>query len=542
MITEIDSTKCTGCRICVEFCPMDVLRLDMFREEPPPCQAYCPAYVNIRGYLYLLNQGDFNGAMKLLRETLPLPAITGRVCYHPCELECARKEVDEAVSISALERFLADYWLKEKATPLPRLHVARVAIVGSGPAGLAAAYDLIRMGYQVTIFESMTLPGGMLRYGIPEYRLPRNILDAQIAYIKDMGVEFKLGVTVGRDLTLEELKDMGYKAICIAVGTHWDIKLDIHGADLNGVYYGLDFLKNVNMGRKVKAGQKMVVIGGGNVAVDTARTALRLGAQEAIIIYRRSKEEMPAHRGEIEAAENEGVRISYLTAPTSICGKGGTVESIECIKMELDKPDVSGRRSVVPVQGSEFSINTDMVVSAIGEAVDAGFWFDKCGLSIASEGKLKVDQESLTTDVPGVFAGGDAVSGPTSVIEAIASGKRVAISIDGYLRGVELKARKEDEVRVVEKLPGKGIEVWGRQMTQLLPIDQRSRNFSEVRLGFSEEAALREACRCLSCGSKAYIAYPQSCMTCYNCELACPSEAVNVGPFRKVMPDLIRYP
>lgn len=542
MIADVDSTKCTGCRICVDYCPMDVLRLDTFREEIPSCQAGCPAGVDMRGYIYRLNQGDFAGAIKLLREALPLPAITGHVCFHPCETVCARREVDEAVNINSLERFIADYWLKEQAEPIPRLHVGKVAIVGSGPAGLAAAHDLVKAGYPVTVFESMPALGGMLRFGIPEYRLPRDILEAQINYIRDMGVKFQTGVTVGKDVTIDELKDRGYRAIFMAVGAHKSLKLGIPGDDLESVYPGLDFLGNVNTGEKVKVGKKVAIVGGGNVAIDAARTALRVGAKDVLIVYRRSGQEMPAYKEGVEEAESEGVKISYLTAPVRILGKNGKIEGMECTRMKLGKPDASGRRSQIPVAGSRFVIEADMIIPAIGEAPDLASLADRDKLSVTPAGTLKVDMRTLSTGVPGVFAGGDAVNGPTSVVEAIASGKKAAISIERYLKDVDLQTGREPRIKKVEKPPKEGMEKVIRQATPLLPAEQRNRNFREIKIGFSEEMALAEAQRCMTCGSRAYIAYLESCMTCYNCELGCPYEAVDVNPFRKIMPPLIVHP
>jgi len=539
VITDINQEKCTGCGICVESCALDTLRLDTNREEVPPCQASCPAGVDIRGYMYLLKMGNFIDAISLIREALPLPAITGRVCFHPCETGCARKVVDAGINISSIEHFVADYWLKEKAEPVPRQHVGKVAIVGSGPAGLAAAYFLTRMGYRATVFEAMPEPGGMLRYGIPEYRLPRNVLNAQINYIRDMGVEFMTGITVGRDLTLDKLEEQGYKAIFVAVGANKELRLDIPGVELGGVQYGLEFLKNVSMGNKVATMKKVAVIGGGNVAIDAARTALRLGAEEVSIVYRRSKQEMPAYEEAVQIAEAEGVKFLYLTAPARILGKNVEVYGIECIKMKLGEPDVSNNRTPVPINGSGFIVDVDTVVVAVGEVMDTRFWN---GFRGTRDVPFSVDQESLATGLPGVFASGDAVSGPASVIEAIAAGKRAAFSIDGYLTDKDLKTKQDKKVKRVGSLPKQGMERKERQTMPLLPVDQRVKNFTEVKAGFTEKAAMMEVARCMTCGSKAYIAYPEDCMTCYICELKCPNEAIEVHPFKEVVPRAIQYP
>ncbi len=436
MITEIESTKCTGCGICVDLCNMDILRLNTFQKEIPPCQANCPAGVNIRSYMYSLKQGNLEDAVRLLRDTLPFPAITGRVCYHPCETECARKEVDRAVNINAIERFVADYRLQEKVEPVPRLHVAKIAIVGSGPAGLSGAYFLTRMGYPVTVFESMAEPGGMLRAGIPEYRLPREVLDSQIDYLKDMGIEFITNTRIGKDLSLEDLKDRGYKAVFLALGAQLSKPLEIEGTDLEGVYGGLDFLREVNLKREVKIGNKVLVVGGGDVAVDAARAALRLGAKEVTLVYRRTREEMPAHTEGIAEAEAEGVQSLYRVTPTKILGKNGRVVGMECIRLEASKPD-RRRKSLVPIKGSELVIEADTIVMAIGQSSDLSHLPED--LSQSKEGTIVADRVTLETSMPGVFAGGDAVSGPSSVVEAIAGGKKAAVSIDRFLKRENLK-------------------------------------------------------------------------------------------------------
>lgn len=539
-IEQIDLDRCTGCGICVEVCPLDTLRLDTLQEEFPPCWEACPAGVDIRGYLYLLNQSRLDEAIRLLREALPFPAVTGRVCFHPCESECARKEVDDTVNINCLERFVGDYWLREKAEALPRLHVAKVAIVGSGPAGLAAAYFLTKMGYRVTVFESMSELGGMLRVGILEYRLPRDVLDAQINYIKDMGVEFKTNTTIGKDLTIDDLKARGYKASFFAIGAQLSKKLKLDGAELDGVVWGLDFLRNINLKHEAKVKDRVLVIGGGDVAMDVALAALRLGAREVELACLESRDEMPAHKESAQQAVDEGVNINPSWGPKRILGKNGWVIGIELVRC-TSVFDKKGRFNPSFDERATKSIETDMVILAIGQTSDLSLL--PKGIKTTNEETIVVDPVTLETGVPGVFAGGDLVLGPSSVVEAIAAGKRAATSIDCYLRGEDLKAgREKKEVNRVKKPPKEGIEEKAREATPLLPVDQRQRNFREVKPGFSEEMAMNEVQRCMTCGSKAYIAYPEDCMTCFSCEITCPYEAVDVHPFKEVLPFAIEYP
>jgi len=528
-IKQIDDAKCIGCGVCVNSCAMDVLRLNHFltdKEEITPCRSACPAGVNMRGYIYLLTQGKLEEAMKLIREELPLPAVTGHVCFHPCEKECARKEVDEAVNINALERYVADYWLQEKAKPALRIYLRKVAIIGSGPAGLAAAYDLVKMGYPVTVFETQPLPGGMLRTGIPEYRLPGNILDAQIDYIEGMGVDFKTGVSFGKDLTLSGLRKKEYQAVLFAIGAQQSRKIDIDGAQLTDVLWGLDFLKDVKLKRKVRVKDRVVVIGGGNVAIDAALTAIRLGAKDVRIVCLECREEMPAHEEAIKTAMDEGVDIRVSWGPKRVVGDRKRVKGIELIRC-LSVYDKTGKFKPSFDENTTRSMETDMVIFAIGESTDLSVL---PGGMKTDNNHILADPVTLETGLPGVFAAGVAVSGPGSVVEAIASGKKAAVSIDRYLRGIDLNAGREAEVKVVKKPPLEGIEKRPRQATALLPIDPRKRSFSEIKAGFGKETAEQEERRCMACGSKAFVKYIEDCMTCYTCERDCPEKAIFVSP------------
>ena len=538
--------KCTGCAECAEVCPVQrpstyeeglAQRKAIYRpyvqaipniftiskNERPPCTTTCPINTNAQGYVALIRQKKFKEALALVREKNPLPLVCGRVCTHPCETECRRKDVEEAIAIRALKRFIADWELThggEEIQPVPQTKEEKVAIVGSGPAGLTCAHDLVKLGYPVTIFEALPVAGGMLAVGIPDYRLPKEILNTEIGIIQKLGVEIKLNTPIGRDLSLDTLSRQGYKAIFIAIGAHQSQKLGIPGEDSRGVVHGIDFLRELNLRKGVNVGKKVMVIGGGNVAIDASRSAIRLGAGEVTILYRRSRAEMPANEEEIEDALTEGVNIEYLAAPTEVISRDGRVTGLKCIRMELGEPDASGRRRPVPVPGSEFTRDADIVIPAIGQAPD---------LSLASEGKfrigrgdtLEVDPVSLETNVPGVFAGGDTVSGPATVIEAMAAGRRASNSIARYLRGENLKNNREGEFMTTTHAP-LDIDITKvnkkpRLRMPLIPLEKRRSTFNEVELGFNEDMAVQEAERCLNCGI---------CSECMECVRACKAKAI----------------
>jgi NADPH-dependent glutamate synthase beta subunit-like oxidoreductase len=534
-IESINLNLCNGCGICVDTCPMDVIRLDTLvkdKEEYPSCRLACPAGVDIRSYVYLLREGMMEEAIEVLREALPLPAVTGRVCSHPCESECAHKEVDEAVNINSLERFVADYWLKEKAKPVRKIYAAKTAIIGSGPAGLSCAYFLTRMGYPVTVFEVMPVLGGMLRLGIPEYRLPKHVLDAQINYIRDMGVEFKTGVTIGKDMTFEQVQK-DYQCVFFATGNQLSRRIELEGAKLDGVLWGLDFLRDVNLKRQVKVKDRVVVIGGGNVAIDVALTALRLGAKEVQLACLESREKMPAYEEEIKQGVDEGVGINVSWGPKRILGDGRKVTGIElvcCIRVfdEKGKFNPSFDEQVTK------TIKADLIVLAIGQAPDLSFVPE--GVKTAENNTIQVDPITLETSLPGIFAGGDVVSGATSVVEAIAAGKRASISIDRHHKGEDLKAGRDTKPYRVKRPPKEGIAKMVRRITPLLPIDQRAGNFKEVKMGLNQDMVSLEAQRCMTCGSRALIKYVEDCMLCDFCELDCPQKAIYVSPTKSVWP------
>jgi len=534
----IDVSKCTGCGECAKVCPVELNsefdenlgkrkatyipfpqaipnKYTIDKRGYPPCRVACPAGVNAQGYISLISQGKFKEALDVLRRAMPFAGVCGRVCTHPCEHECERGKVDQPVAIRTLKRFMADYELKagrEKATPVERTKEERVAIVGSGPAGLACAYDLVRQGYPVTVFESAPEAGGLLRYGIPEYRLPKEVLNNEISYVQELGVEIKTNTPV-KNLT--EIFDQGYKAIFLGTGAGMSQKMGIPGENVTGVLHSLDFLRQVNFGVKVSLGSKVAVIGGGNAAVDAARVARRLGADEITVVYRRSRAEMPAIPSEIEEMENEGVKIQFLAAPVKVLTKDNRLTGIQCIRMELGAPDASGRRRPMPVKGSEFTIDVDNVIIAVGQGVDKAMLPRE--LDYTGWGTLEVDPVTLQTNIDGVFAGGDAVSGPADVIAAVTAGKEAAISIDRYLSGIDMKEGRPETVKRVKEVSKDGVSPVARHSMPTLELGKRE-GFDEVELGFDEKTAVEEAQRCLNCAV---------CSECRECEKVCEAEAID---------------
>jgi homotetrameric NADPH-dependent glutamate synthase len=495
-----------------------------------PCNAACPAAIDVPGYIGLIAEGRYMDALRLIKRDNPLPAICGRVCYHPCESVCSRGATDECVAIDNLKRFVADLDLRADAPVLPDKKPAsgkKVAIVGGGPAGLTAGHYLAIDGHGVTIFEAMPEAGGWLRYGVPEYRLPRDVLRAEIDLIARLGVDIRTGVRLGRDFQLEDLQKQGYEAIFIAVGTQQSLKMNVPGETLGRVYAGGDFLRSINLGEKLPLGRRVAVIGGGNVAMDAARTALRLGAEEVHVLYRRSREEMPANPEEVKEAEEEGIQFHYLTAPVEVLGNGsGEVREVRCIRMELGEPDTSGRRRPIPIAGSEHTLPMDAVISAIGLSADLAFFAGEAeGLrpTVSRWGTLVADPLTYATSVPGIFTGGDVATGAATVIQAIAAGKEAAISIDRYLRGVDMAAGRGRETEPCEAPPAAAAKA-KRMVMNHLPAGQRKGTFEEINLGFTEEQALEEARRCLRCGV---------CDSCYRCDSAKASGTKTVAEYLK---------
>jgi NADPH-dependent glutamate synthase beta subunit-like oxidoreductase len=458
----------------------------------------------------------FREALQLIKEESPFPSICGRVCHHPCESNCSRSQIDEPVASRSIERFLADLDLSAERRYRPRIRDRkedRIAIIGSGPAGLTCAYYLAQEGYPVTIFEKSGQLGGMLTTAIPSYRLPREIVEAEIALIRGLGVTMKTGVDVGRDRTIAELRKEGFKAFFIAIGAQQCLRMGIDGEDLDGIYGGLDYLRSVNLGQPPRLGKTVAVIGGGNTAMDAVRSARRLGAEKALILYRRGLEEMPSRPEEIEECQEEGIPIYTLTHPVRFIGENGRVKAIECVRMVLTTPDESGRPRPEPVPGSEFTIDVDAVITALGQEADWACLTPECACTLTRWKTMKVDPLTLQSEDPDIFAGGDAVRGPRTVIEAIADGKQAALSIERYLQGQDLRLGRDMELKVITRpLKEKYDPAARTRMPRLMP-EERITTFHEVQTGLTEEKSTQEARRCISCGS------------C--CIQACPYDAIS---------------
>lgn len=542
----VDEDLCTSCGDCIPACPVTVpadfnqgmnQRKAIYRHFPQaipagfaidkrgtaPCKAACPAGISVQGYVALIAAGRYQEALNLVRKSNPLPGICGRVCHHPCENVCSRGQHDEPVAIDFLKRFVADWEREQTDLQLPEKKPAkgkRVAIIGGGPAGLTAAHYLALEGYGVTIFEAMPKAGGWMRYGIPEYRLPRKILDVEIGFIEKLGVTIVTEKRFGADFQLQDLEQQGFAATFLAMGTQRNLKLNIPGEGLTQVYSGTGFLRRINLDQRPDIGKRVAIIGGGNCAIDAARSALRLDTDEVHLFYRRSREEMPANVEEVLEGEEEGLHIHFLAAPIEIIGDdAGNVQGLRCIRMELGEADESGRRRPVPIEDSETTVALDSVISAVGLMTDLAF-LDAAPQQHRPEvsrwSTVVVDPITYQTSVPGVFAGGDLATGAATVIQAIAAGHEVAISIDRYLKGENLTINRFPKQKIAPT-PDVRVPMQERARMPRLSTEQRARSFAEVQLGFNEQQARAEAARCLNCGI---------CSECYRCVDACLAKAV----------------
>jgi len=508
---------CTHCDTCAFCCPQEVCFspiIDVLREmaleqryaDPEiyqiwgtgPCQAACPANLRIPGFISAILQGRYAEGLQLIKRDLPFPGICGRVCPHPCEADCNRGRLDEPLDSMHLKRFLADASLPVADPEAPVIRERRpekVAVIGAGPAGLTAAYYLAPKGYRVTVFEKAPVAGGMMALGIPAFRLPRDILHREMAAIEALGVELRFNCDVGKDISFRDLKQE-FDALFIGVGMHRATKLGLPVEnDLEGVMDSITFLRQVNLGQAPEFSGRVGVIGGGNVAVDCARSARRLKCGPVTILYRRTQDEMPAYPEEVENALHEGVEIRFLTSPIALEGKKGQVTGLTCQRLELGEPDASGRRRPVPVADSAFTFPCKVVIIAIGQAADADFFASWEEGALSPKKLLEVDPVTLATAVPGIFAGGDIVTGPNTMVAAIAAGKEAAISMDRYLKGQDLYQGRQKRWQGRATIP-EGVEPQPRVVIPCLPLARRLRTFEEVELGFTEEQARLEAARC----------------------------------------------
>ena len=544
----VDPVKCTGCAQCETACTVaiaDEFNSDLIarraayiafpqavpkkavidRKGTSPCSFTCPAGVKPHGYISLVRVGKYDEAFRLHLEDAPLPGCLSRACYAPCEEECTRSTLEGPIPIRGLKRFMVDHYYAGHPEPeygIPdKLNGKRVAIVGSGPAGLSAAYFLAQQGYEVTIFESEKEPGGIMRWGIPSYRLPRDILRRDIKNITALGVRI---VTETKVSSAEFLKKDDFDAVFLATGITGGRKISITGEEFHGVYDCMEFLKSFNSDNPIDLKDKTVaVIGGGNAAIDPARVALRAGAKQVCIQYRRGREEMPAHEGEVEAATQEGVVFQYLRTPNRLIGDNGKLKALEYISMELGEPDESGRKRPIPIKGSEETMDVDIVILSIGLLPNTDPFASE--LELNRNGTIRVNQETLETSMPSVFAGGDAVSGPSMIVQAIGQGKRVAYYINRYLQGLPLdQVHYDDRLPVVDRTSV--VKQSDGRLTERKPVELRHKqveewvcSFEEYAITMTEDEARYSANRCLDCGG---------CSECRQCVAICPADAVRL--------------
>ena len=575
-VAEVDEAKCVACAQCVEVCPGNALKLgqklcatndtsapkytkitetfnfakavnedyrdnreDVLPSGTAPCKAACPAHIPVQGYLKLAAQGRYTEALELIKTENPFPAVCGRICNKRCEAECTRGDVDEAVAIDEVKRFIADHDMHEETRFVPKMvnqigrpYTEKIAVIGAGPAGMSCAYYLAQKGYPVTVFDRNPVPGGMLTLGIPSFRLEKDVLNAEIDILKEMGVEFRCGVEVGKDVTIQQLRGEGYKGFYLAIGAQKSAKLHIPGEELEGVLGGVDFLREVNLGNEPGIGRRCAVIGGGNVAMDVCRSAVRLGAEETYVFYRRSEAEMPADPEEVREAMEEGVKFRFLSAPVEIIGTDGRVSAIKIEKMELGEPDERGRRKPVGTGGFEI-VEIDSVIGAVGQTVDWGT-LDVGALKTTKKNTAEADSLTYQTAQPDIFVGGDCYTGPKFAIDAIAAGKEAAISLHRYVHpGQTLTAgRDRREYRALDKEHAMiGVGGFDREHRQTPGYNAaKAKTFADARVTFTEEQVRKECARCLGCGATKVDSY--LCIGCGLCTTKCKFDAIHLKKVR----------
>ena len=568
-IARVDKDKCVACGQCVENCQLNAVRLgqklcprpaneerpeetarntlwsskrynpdfrsnrtDVMPEGTAPCKAACPAHVPVQGYIKLAAQGRYGEALELIKKEIPFPAVCGRICNKKCEEACTRGEMDAPVAIDEIKKFIAEQELNSATRYVPPMinqlgkpYPEKIAVIGAGPAGLSCAYYLAAKGYPVTVFEKEQVLGGMLTLGIPSFRLEKDVINAEIDVLRELGVEFKTGIEVGKDVTLDSLRGLGFKAFYLAVGASKGAKLSIPGEELDGVMSGVDFLRRINQGQRPEIGDKVAVIGGGNVAMDVARAALRLGA-EVTVYYRRSETEMPADRDELAEAREEGVAFRFLEAPAEILGEGAAT-ALKLEKMELSEPDGKGRRSVTG-SGEFETVPVTAVLSATGQRVDLG----GIGLATGKRGTVEADPVTCQTAVPDVFAGGDVVTGPQFVIDAIAAGKEAAVSIHRFVHAGQTLTLGRDhrDYRAFDKETVQiglgGFDSAPRQKPAKAEGAAAKSSFNDLRATFTEEQLKTECARCLGCGTAVVDQF--MCVGCGICTTKCKFDAIHL--------------
>ena len=581
-IAHVDKEKCVACGKCVEVCPAGAAKLgqklctkngpveypkhelpddnhwgpDKWDEDyrdnnmkncydsgTAPCKTACPAHIAVQGYIKMAAEGRYLDALKLIKQDNPFPAVCGSICNRRCEDACTRGTIDSPVAIDEIKRFIAEQELNAETRYVPARRTYRastedyaehIAVIGAGPAGMSCAYYLANMGYPVTVFEKNPVPGGMLTLGIPNFRLEKDVVNAEIEVLREMGVEFKCGVEVGKDVTLDELRAQGYKGFFLGIGAQKSSALRIPGEELEGVFGGVEFMREVNLGNKPAIGDKVAVIGGGNVAMDVCRTAVRLGAKETYVVYRRSEDEMPADKMEVAEAKEEGVKFLFLNSPAEIIGEDGKVKALKVEVMELGEPDEKGRRK--PVGTGKFeTIEVSAVIGAIGQKVDLGGIAPE-GMTFNKNGTIIADAVTLQTAQPDVFVGGDVYTGPKFAIDAIAAGREAAISLHRYVhpgQSLTLARNRREFIELDKSNLAIAVESFDNSSRQVPGHDaKKATSFSNDRMAFTEEQVKKEASRCLGCG--ATVVDENKCIGCGLCTTKCEFDAIHL---RRELPE-----